>query len=229
VKTDLEGYVAKVFAEQWTTRVGQNVPATDDVRLANDAVQVDATVLYADLEDSTQLVQGYKDFFAAETYKAYLYSASRIITHLGGSVTAFDGDRVMGVFLGDTKNTDAVKCGMKINYVVQEIIRPAMKAQYPNDNYVLKQKVGIDSSPLFVARTGIRGANDLVWVGRAANYAAKMATLSSNYATYISADVYSKLDDEAKYGGPSQANMWSDLGASDLGFRVYGSTYWWEI
>ena len=33
--------------------------------------------------------------------------------------------------------------------------------------------LGIDTSKLFVARTGIRKSNDLVWVGRAANYAAK--------------------------------------------------------
>jgi len=229
LKTDLEEYARKVLADQWTTRAGQNVPTTEDIKLANDAVQLDATVLYADLEDSTRLVQGRKDSFAAEVYKMYLYSASRIITTLGGSVTAFDGDRVMGVFLGDAKNSNAAKCGLKINYIVTKIIRPAIKAQYPNETYILKQKVGIDSSPLFVARTGIRGSNDLVWVGRAANYAAKMATLSSNYPTYISADVYSRLNADAKYGKTSQANMWKDLGTSAVGFRIYGSTYWWGI
>ena len=50
--------------------------------------------------------------------------------------------------------------------------------------------VGIDSSDLFVARTGVRGANDLVWVGRAANYAAKLATLPDSYPTYITQEVY---------------------------------------
>jgi class 3 adenylate cyclase len=229
LKTDLEEYTSKVLADQWTTRTGQIVPDTADIKLANDAVRLDATALYADLEDSTQLVQGYADSFAAEMYKIYLYGASRIITSLGGSVSAFDGDRVMGVFLGSAKNSNAAQCGLKINYVVRKIIGPAIEAQYPNGTYTLKQKVGIDSSPLLVARTGIRGSNDLVWVGRAANYAAKMATLSSDFATYISEEVYSKLNDDSKYGGTPQADMWRDLGTSAFGFRVYGSTYTWDV
>lgn len=225
LRADLEEYVKKVLDDHWTTRDGQKVPETDDIKLGNDAVRLDATVLYADLEDSTHLVERKKDWFAAEVYKMYLYSASRIIRSMNGSVTAFDGDRVMGVFIGDAKNSNAAKCGLNLNYAVRHIIGPAIKAKHPNDSYVLKQKVGIDSSSLFVARTGIRGSNDLVWVGRAANYAAKMATLTSNYPTYISADVYAKLNEEAKYGGASKSNMWTDLGSSALGFRVYGSTY----
>ena len=43
-----------------------------------------------------------------------------------------------------------------------------------------KQSVGIDTSELFVARTGIRRANDLVWVGRAANHAAKLSARSGS-------------------------------------------------
>jgi class 3 adenylate cyclase len=71
------------------------------------------------------------------------------------------------------KNTRAARVSLKINHCVRNIINPAAKAQYSEADFVLQQTVGIDTSKLLVARTGVRGANDLVWVGRAANYAAK--------------------------------------------------------
>jgi class 3 adenylate cyclase len=52
------------------------------------------------------------------------------------------------------------------------------KKKWPKTDFELKQRVGIDTSKVFVARTGIRGSNDLVSVGNAANNAAKMAALA---------------------------------------------------
>ena len=100
----------------------------------------------------------------------------------------------MAVFIGDSKNTSAVRCGLKIKSAVEEIINPAIKAQYSND-FQLKQVVGIDTSKLLVARTGVRGANDLVWVGPAANYAAKLSSISEQpYSTFISAAVSGNIE-----------------------------------
>jgi class 3 adenylate cyclase len=102
------------------------------------------------------------------------------------------------------------------------------KKKFPETTFELKQRVGVDTSKLFIARTGIRGNNDLVWVGNAANHAAKMAALPTRYPTYITAEVYGRLADWAKFGGKyPKENMWADLGTGDMGYRIYGSTYWW--
>jgi len=77
-----------------------------------------------------------------------------------------------------------------------------------------------------VARTGIRGSNDLVWVGNAANNAAKMAALSPSYPTYVTEGVYSRLNKKALHSNSDGSNMWTDLGTSALGYRIYGSTWW---
>lgn len=79
LKDDLEEYVQKTVDEQWERRAGQKVPDADDLPLKNLAVELDATVLYADLASSTKMVKGYKDWFAAEVYKSYLYCAAKII------------------------------------------------------------------------------------------------------------------------------------------------------
>src|SRR5436305_6043510 len=92
--------VKAIFATNWKKRDGLVVPDSDSVKLGNDAVELDATVLYADLADSTELVNKYYDHFAAEIYKTYLVTACRIIRLRGGEITAFDGDRVMAVFIG---------------------------------------------------------------------------------------------------------------------------------
>src|SRR5260370_31674604 len=126
------------------------------------------------MADSTDLVDGHEPHFAAEIYKAYLRCAARIIKHEQGTITAYDGDRVMAVFLGNSKNTSAVRSAQMINYTIQAIINPSLKKQYPNTTYQLKYVIGVDTSELFVARIGVRNDNDLVWVGRAANYAVKL-------------------------------------------------------
>ena len=98
----------------------------------------------------------------------------------------------MAVFIGNSKNSTAARVALKINYARLHIVNPAIKAQYPNSIYIMRHVVGIASSNLFVARTGVRGANDLVWVGNAANYAAKLCSLPSDYATRITREVYEK-------------------------------------
>ena len=135
----------------------------------------------------------------------------------------------MAVFIGDSKNTNAANCGLKINYAAQHIIQPAIKAKYPDTSFVLKQRVGIDTSPLFIAKTGIRGSDDLVWVGKAANNAAKMAALGARYTTYITRAVHDAMNDTSKFGGEPKQYMWADLGSRDLGYQVYGSTWWRSV
>ncbi len=214
--------VREIFREQWKTVNAQKVPEAADVPLGNQAKKLEAVVLYADLRDSSLLVRNYNKFFAAEVYKTYLYCAARVIQYLGGQITAFDGDRVMGVFIGDTKNSTAAKCGLRINYAVTKIVQPALEKQYPNAEFKVKHTVGIDRSELWVARTGIRGSNDLVWVGNAANRAAKLSE-QEGPATWITSDVYDWLLDDAKLGGDPEQNMWTERDWS--GETVYTSTW----
>lgn len=229
IRSELEDFVAKTLREQWTTRDGRVVPDTDDLTLNNLAVTLDATVLYADLAASTQMVRNNKWHFPAEIYKSFLYATSRLISHHNGSVTAFDGDRVMGVYLGDSKNTNAARTALRINWAAMKLIQPAVEAQYPGTNFVLRHRVGIDTSEIHVIRAGVRGSNDLVWVSNAANNAAKMAALEPTYKSYITEAVYEDMNDVAKFSDDGEKNMWSDLGSRSLGYRVYGSTWWWAL
>jgi class 3 adenylate cyclase len=124
------------------------------------------------------------------------------------------------------KNTSAVRAVLKINYAVKEIINPEMRKIYKDTDYQVKQVVGIDTSSLMVAKTGIRGSNDLVWVSRAANYAAKLCSLKSR-PTFITHSVYNNMHDEVKLS--SGTNMWEERLWTDMNnFRIHQSSYYWK-
>lgn len=225
LKDDLDKYVKDTLGRDWTHRAGQVVPKLDSVGLGNDGVDLDAVILYADLADSTELVKNQSAEFAGEIYKTYLYLSDRIIRDNNGVITAYDGDRVMAVYLGDGKNTSAAATALRINWAVVNILQPALDEQYPELGFKVRQKIGIDASKVMVARTGMRGNNELVWVGTAANNAAKLAARSTAYPSYISEAVYKKLAIWPKYSKDKKIPMWQDLGIGDQGFRVYGSTW----
>lgn len=228
LKDDLNSEVGKIVKSAWTERAGTVVPEDNSIGLGNDASRIEATVLYADLADSTLLVDSYDPAFAAEVYKAFLHCAAKLIRANGGKITAYDGDRVMAVYVGSTKNSSAVRTAMQLNLAVDEIIHPALMVQYPGVEYRLKHVVGIDTSDLFVAKTGIRGSNDLVWVGRAANHAAKLSALSDRYQTYVSKDVFDKLSPGVKTA-PDGRSMWESARWTEFDGRIIFRSNWSHV
>jgi class 3 adenylate cyclase len=225
LKDDLTAEVKKTFADEWQVQATTSVPNPEDLLLnSNHAKDLEAaTVLYADLDGSTNMVDGFQWWFAAQVYKTYLRCAAELIRSEGGTVTAYDGDRVMAVFTGATKNTTAVRTAMMINCAVVDIIRPAIKAKHPTTDFTLNHVVGVDTSQLRTARIGVRGDNDLVWIGRAANYAAKL-TNESEKPLWITKAVYERLQDSVKlHNGQEmwEKRIWSSMNSME----VYCSTY----
>jgi class 3 adenylate cyclase len=93
--------------------------------------------------------------------------------------------------------------------------------------FKLKHVVGIDTSQLRAARIGVRGDNDVVWIGRAANHAAKLASLSGK-ATWITKTVFDAMRDEVKTSNGTP--MWTEYKWTQMnGVPVYASTYYWYL
>jgi len=231
LREDLQKEVTATFTGgKWDEEKALVVPGPEGLRLnSNHAKKLDsATVLYADIDSSTNMVDRFAWWFAAEVYKAYLRCASQIIKHEGGVITAYDGDRVMAIFKGDAPNTTAVRSALQINWVIEEIVRPTIKAKYPTTNFTFNHVIGIDTSALHVARIGVHGDNDLVWVGRAANHAAKLCTLSER-PLWITETVYNAMQDSVKLS--NGVNMWEKRTWTAMGGKaIYRSAYrWWTL
>jgi class 3 adenylate cyclase len=221
--------IKAILVADWQRRDGRKVPEPEDIKLGNDAVILDGTVLYADMADSTELVNNYKDWFAAKVYKSYLVAACHVIRNNSGIITAFDGDRIMAVYIGDRKNSSAAKTALQLNWIVIQI-NNALKERYPNSAFQLRHSVGVDTSKLFVAKTGIRNSNDLVWVGRAANYAAKLSNLSDpTFSAFLTEPVYNVLTDDTKLGGSPKRPMWDRAHWEERNITIYKSNWTWPL
>lgn len=227
---DLQTEIRAILSKTWTSRDGQAVPEPTDLKLGNDAAKLDATVLYADMNGSTKLVDAHSPTTAAEVYKSYMVCTARIIKNAGGTITAYDGDRIMGIFIGDRKNSTAAKTALQINWAVSHIVNPALKTQYGTNAYQLSHVIGIDTSSILAARIGVRNDNDIVWVGRAANYAAKLTALDTGHAVYITGDVFGRLIDTSKYGGDPKRLMWESCTWNTMNkMAVHRSNWTWAV
>lgn len=210
---DLRAEAYKLLKEEWSIAESREVPETKDIELGNRGRQLEATCLYADLADSTNLVNTLDAKIVGGVYKCYLNCACRIIVKQQGIITAFDGDRVMAIFHGDRSNDRAVAAALAIDHAVVRIINPALKDCYKEKtgDYVVRHSVGIDRSRLLAVRTGIRGSNDLVWIGRAANYAAKLAAIrDGDNAVWITANVHDSLSNALKTTPDGWKSIWAE-------------------
>ncbi|MFD6876945.1 MULTISPECIES: adenylate/guanylate cyclase domain-containing protein [unclassified Streptomyces] len=232
---DIRSDVDKLVSTAWTIRNGQVVPGTDDIRLyTNDAVRLDAVYLYADLLGSTKLARNFPQETAGKVIRASLRAASLIITGQGGEIRSYDGDRVMGIFIGDSKNSSAAKAALQISYAMSHIVEPALDAELPSlkqGGYRPRMCVGIASGKAFIARAGVRKRSDLVSIGRAPNVAAKLSDIREpgTYRTYITSGVYGML--HTKYKISNGKDMWvpktDEVGGEVM--TIYRSTYWWKV
>ena len=231
LKDDLEARVDELLTVTWDVRDGQVVPEDTDVVLKDGGVNLKAVYLYADLADSTVLARDFNRRTAARVIRSYLAVMSRLITHHGGAIRSFDGDRVMGIFVGSSKNTSAAKCGLRMHWAFLNIVRPRVEAKFPKlkeGGYTLEHTAGIDFGDVFIVRAGIRGSNDLISIGRPPNIAAALSDRRyAPYRTYMTKDVYDNLHESAKYSAGGE-NMWRAVKATikSRDMTLYRSNWW---
>ncbi|WP_156819541.1 adenylate/guanylate cyclase domain-containing protein [Pseudonocardia sp. HH130630-07] len=226
--------VTGVVTSDWNIRKGVVVPRTEDIALKNGAVELDAVYLYSDMADSTGLARDFAPTTAAKVIRSYLDATCRVINARNGKIRSFDGDRVMAIFVGESKNSDSAKCALQINYTVKHIVKPIVErnlSSLTSKGYKLKHCVGVASGKSLIVRGGVRGNNDLVSVGRPPNIAAKLSDIRNDpYFTYITKDVFDRLNKESKYGKDDRL-MWEgpylrDVGGENL--HVYKSSWYWK-
>ena len=92
---------------------------------------------------------------------------------------------------------------------------------------------GLDEGEIFAVRVGIRGINDVAWVGRCINTSAKLAnTVTYPQPIAITRAVYDRLNNDRKFAEKDGEHMWSDermqvIGGVNRAIRT--TNYWWSI
>lgn len=228
---EIETKTQQIIDASWSMRDGVVVPTTDTVALSNGAVRLEATYLFADLGDSSSAAQKLKKTVTAKIIRSYLDSASRIIRHFDGEIRSFDGDRVMGIFVGKSKNTSAVKAGLGINWAVKNVLRPRLNAKWERLPlfYKIHHGVGVATGKALIVRGGVRDNNDLVSIGETANVAARLSDLRGRPDVYITADVYNNMNDSVQStDGRSMWEAYPDQVIGGTTYKVKGSTWTWR-
>lgn len=234
ISDDIKAKVKQLMESSWNVRQAQTIPDISSLSLTGQVAKLDATVIYADMRSSSKLVDDVNQRVAGKIYQAFLYSLASIIKSNGGEITAYDGDRVMGIFIGDSKNANAAKSALMINHAVINILEPMLEDHFKNlgkSGFKISHCVGVDTGSFLAVKAGLRNANDIVWVGRPPNLAAKLCEIREiNYNTYISNEVFQALDDSAKYGNENKL-MWEQRGYSHLdeNLIIYRSNYYWPF
>ena len=88
----------------------------------------------------------------------------------------------MGIYVGERMSTRAALTALNIDWTMDNIVKPALAdyfTAYAKSGYELRYATGIDRSAILAVLAGQRKDNDLIWIGRAPNLAARLSELQS--------------------------------------------------
>lgn len=192
---DLNGKVDAYAEQPYVIEETTIVPDTDNSKLTfgNKGLTCDYAFMFMDIRKSSQLHETYGFTKAAKIYQSFHDINVRVIEENDGYVRAFDGDRVMAVFVGGMKNSNAVKAAMQIQWAIRNILNPKLGTN-------IRCGGGIDYGKILVTKVGKgrdKNNNDLVWIGKADNYASHLSNEADN-TVIISKNSYNVLTEDRK-------------------------------
>jgi adenylate cyclase len=230
--TAMEEFDAKltnIFYAGWNVQDARVVPKTEDVVQYNGAKRLEATYMYADMADSTLLVKRLEPEVAARVIRAFLRVAVDCIRAKGGHIRSFDGDRVMGIFIGETRRNDAVAAALNLTWVIEKALNPmlATKLWSSDAKFQVSHRSGIDDGETFIVRGGARNNSDLVSIGDAPNIAAKLSGIRGERGNItITSRVHNVLFDHNRVAARTGGSMWIERADSWVGphfLKTYSS------
>lgn len=228
LKDDIENKIGSYFKEPFSVQRTKIIPSTDysPLTFGNKGLVSELAFLFIDIRKSSKLHEKYGFENAAKIYQSFHDINVRIINAFDGQVRAFDGDRTMGVFSGDSKCTNAVKSAMKIRSAINKILN-----QYLNPG--IRIGCGVEFGDTLITKVGKgRDANnqDLIWVGEACNYASHYCQ-EADQSVVISQKTYNRMNESCKFDGDGK-NMWKyktvNLKNGDT-IKLIETTYTWSI
>lgn len=229
--------VSDYLAGTYETYEPTSVPEPGDIPLGKKAAKLSATALFIDIRQSSDITNSFRRQTAAKMLKAYFDGAVRIVRKNGGAVRSFNGDGMLALFTGDARSNNATKAAMQVDWFVSKVLRPKFNRLFEGNEGARGQRLsfsvgcGVDEGDIYAVRVGIRGTNDVAWVGRCTNTAAKLADILSGAGNIgVTRAVYNRLTGERVT--TDGKNMWSGEAFREFGgiSRTYRTTSWhWAV
>jgi class 3 adenylate cyclase len=237
-KTDLQVMVDGFLAGTYETTNSRSVPVAADIPLGNKAAKLTATALFIDLRQSSDITNAFRRQTAAKMLKSYFSGCVRIVNLNSGFVRSFNGDGLLALFTGDQRADNAVKAAMQTKWFVVHILWPKFNGYFEANQAARGARLsfsfgaGIDDGDIYAVRVGIRGTNDVAWVGRGTNTAAKLSNVLHHPRNIgVTRLVYDQLSTNRKLSKGtnmwSPSEQWGEFGGLNRAYRT--TTYWWGI
>jgi class 3 adenylate cyclase len=174
-----------------TVRDGLVLPATDDLKVM-EGRRMRAAFVYSDLHGFTKLVATQAENKSFVFLHTFIEISNRLTKLYKGEVVDVAGDRVLSVFhrpLGDNSREpieDAVTFALWLQTVFNRVIGPVFTG---NGLGQLSLGIGIDYGEVVAGCVGIRNNKRIVFLGDAANLAAKLQDEARAGETVVSSIV----------------------------------------
>ena len=136
--------VSEYLKGNYTTYKPCAIPEPQEIPLGNQAATLEATALFIDIRQSSNIANAFRLQTAAKMVKAYFDGAVRIIGHNSGRVRSFNGDGMLALFLGDQRFHNAVKAAMQVEWFAGNILRPKLDGYFENYRAAMGQRLDFE-------------------------------------------------------------------------------------
>jgi adenylate cyclase len=154
---------------------GRQLPTIYDLAIG-EGRQLNAAFVYADLDGYSKLVATKGTGVSFQLLQVFVNLAEKITAHFNGTVVDCAGDRTLSVFHRASQDRscepirEAITAALWIQTAIAKVISPHFAAQ----KIPVQASIGIDYSAVTAGCVGVRGSKRLVFLGEAANNAAKL-------------------------------------------------------
>ena len=142
--------------------------------------QVDATILFCDIEAFTQLTEVLGPVKIVDVLNTYFSAMVAILEQYGGVVTQFQGDAILATFNVPVANPDHATSAVR---AAQEMLSQVTASDFAGE--ALNIRVGINTGPVVAGAIGSEGRLNYTVHGDAVNLAARLESLNKEYGTRL--------------------------------------------
>ena len=178
---------------------GRKIPELEDLGLTASRA-LGLVFLYCDIRGYSKLVEQRREATVVRILDMFLREIVLITEDFQGILGDFQGDRIMSLFPNPNDKKDPIYNAVEAAIMMQTIVKKVISPHLGLTDNPLECGIGIDyDERVLVTRlgpkSGIRERNKRVFIGSAANYAAKLEDRAEGGETLISGIVYANLPD----------------------------------
>ena len=195
--------IERIFSSEVLEReISNQLPLTIDLVDSNKIYHGKASVLFADMRESTKLPEIFNTDQLVKLYRSYIRTIVQAIRYSGGAVRDFMGDGVLAVFIDDEegKSEDkAVHAARYITTAIDEFLNPVLDQKI---KYRISCGIGIHTGDVSLSKVGMKGKEQqddaeneygIAWIGDSTNLACKFSGAVDCESIFISPSTYIAL------------------------------------